>query len=175
VHPVECSPSGTDGRAGSFALKETAMTEKKKIVEVKVTTDNGEEVPIGIMNASQATKLSDDLDVIVSHHDGGSGTADREELKSLAGHDAAKHVFPSPTTDMEADRAKEAQTVVRNALDSLVASANTAGWGTHEIVVAILEAGRLLEKANAADPDPAEDPDVSDLAREQIGHGEQYD
>ncbi len=33
------------------------MTEKKKIVEVKVMTDQGEEVPMGIMNASQANKL----------------------------------------------------------------------------------------------------------------------
>lgn len=151
------------------------MTEKKKIVEVKVTTDNGEDVPIGIMNASQATKLSDDLDVVISHQDGEAGTTDREESKPLAGHEPANHVFPSPASNTEADRAKEAQAVARDALDSLVASANAAGWGTHEIVVAILEAGRLLEKANAADPDPAEDPAVSDLGRAQIGHGEQYD
>ncbi|WP_183764396.1 MULTISPECIES: hypothetical protein [unclassified Rhizobium] len=84
-------------------------------------------------------------------------------------------MFPSPASNTEADRAKEAQAVARDALDSLVASANAAGWGTHEIVLAILEAGRLLEKANAADPDPAEDPAVSDLGRAQIGHGEQYD
>ncbi|WP_145323055.1 MULTISPECIES: hypothetical protein [unclassified Rhizobium] len=84
-------------------------------------------------------------------------------------------MFPSPTANTEADRAKEARTVVRDALDSLVASANEAGWSTREIVVAILEAGRFLEKANAADPDPAEDPAISDIAREQIGHGEQYD
>ncbi|MFB2567445.1 hypothetical protein [Rhizobium sp. IMFF44] len=151
------------------------MTEKKKIVEVKVMTDKGGEVPMGIMNASQATKLSDDLDVVISHHDSAAGTVDQEELKPLAGHGAAKSVFPSPTTNMETDRAKEAQTAVRNALDSLVAAANAAGWSTHEIVVAILEAGRFLEKANAADPDPAEDPAISDVAREQIGRGEQYD
>jgi hypothetical protein len=167
--------NGTDETAESFPLKEIAMTEEKKIVEVKVMTDNGEEVPMGIMNASQATKLSDDLDVVVSHEDGEAGTAAHEELKPLAGHDAANPVFPSPTTNMEADRAKEAQTVVRDALDTLIASANEAGWSTREIVVAILDAGRFLEKANAADPDPAEDPAVSDLAREQIGHGEQYD
>ena len=47
-------------------------------------------------------------------------------------------------------------------LDDLAASANEAGWSTHEIVVAILEAGRFLEKANAADPDPAEDRAVSE-------------
>lgn len=151
------------------------MPEKKKIVEVKVMTDNGEEVPMGIMNASQATKLPNDLDVVVSHHEGEAGTADREKLKHLDGDDTAKLLFPSPTTNMEPDRAKEAQTVVRDALDSLVASANEAGWSTHEIIVALLEAGRLLEKANAADPDPAEDPAIGDVAREQIGHGERYD
>ncbi|OEC96946.1 hypothetical protein A9Z06_28315 [Rhizobium sp. YK2] len=84
-------------------------------------------------------------------------------------------MFPSPTANTEADRAKEARTIVRDALDSLLASANEAGWSTREIVVAILEAGRFLEKANATDPDPAEDPAISDIAREQIGHGEQYD
>ena len=151
------------------------MTEKKEIVKVNVMTDNGEEVPMGIMNATQATKLSDDLDVVVSHHDGEADTADREELKPVASHDAGEHVFPSPTTHMEGDRAKEAQTVVRDELDSLIASANEAGWGTHEIVAAIREAARLLVIANAADPDPAEDPVTSDLARHQIGHGEQYD
>ncbi|WP_281408630.1 hypothetical protein [Rhizobium tropici] len=41
--------------------------------------------------------------------------------------------------------------------------------------MAILEAGQLLEKANTADPDPAEGPAINDVAREQIGHGEQYD
>lgn len=147
------------------------MTEKKKIVEVKKRTDTGEAVPIGIMNASQATKLSDDLDVVVSPSDGEADTGDREALKPVIGHDAANPVFPSPTANTQADRAKEAQTVVRDALDSLVASANEAGWSTREIVAAILEAGRFLEKANAADPDPA----ISDVVREQIGHGEQYD
>ena len=151
------------------------MTEKSKIVEVKVRTDTGEAVPMGIMNASQATKLSDDLDVVVSPSDGAAGTGDREALKPAVGHDAANPVFPSPTTNTEADRAKEAQSIVRDALDSLVASANEAGWSTREIVAAILEAGRFLGKANAADPDPAEDPAVGDVVREQIGHGEQYD
>jgi len=136
--------------------------------------DNGEEVPIGIMNTSQATKLSDDLDVVVFRSDGEAGTGDCEELKPSAGHGPANRVFPSPTTNTEADRANEAQAVVRDALDSLIASANEAGWSTHEIIVAILEAGRLLEKANAADPDPAEDPAVSDVIREQVGRGEQY-
>ncbi len=151
------------------------MTQKKKIVEVKVRADNGEAVPMGIMNASQATKLSEDLDVVISHQDGGAGTAEREELRPSAGHEAAKPVFPSPTTDIEADRAKEAQTAVRNALDSLVVAANAAGWSTHEIILAIIEAGTFLKDANTADPDPAEDFAVNDVAREQIGHGEQYD
>lgn len=151
------------------------MIEKKKIVEVKVMTDGGEEVPMGIMNASQATELSDDLDVVVSHQDGQSDATDREESKLFAGHDVANCEFPSPTTNTEADRAKEVQAVVRDALDRLVASANEAGWGTNEILVAVLEAGRVLKKANVADPDPAEDPLINDVAREQIGHGEQYD
>ncbi len=151
------------------------MTEKKKIVEVKVRTDEGEAVPMGIMNASQATKLSEGLDVVVSPSDGETGAGDHEELKPVVSHGAANLVFPSPTANTEADRAKEARSVVRDALDSLVASANEAGWSTREIVVAILEAGRFLEKANAADPDPAEDSAISDIAREQIGHGEQYD
>jgi hypothetical protein len=96
-------------------------------------------------------------------------------LKPIVGHDAANRVFPSPTTDAQANRAKEAQTAVRDALDSLVASANEAGWSTPEIIVAILKAGRSPEKANAADPDPAEDAAIGDVVREQIGHGEQYD
>ncbi|KAA1176660.1 hypothetical protein FP026_27825 [Rhizobium tropici] len=84
-------------------------------------------------------------------------------------------MFPSPTTNVEAERFEEVQTIVRGVLDDIVASANEAGWSTREIISAILEAGRVLKKADAADPDPADDPVISDVVREQIGHGEQYD
>ena len=43
------------------------MTDEKKIVEVKVVTGTGEEVPIGLMNVRQAMKLPEELDVTVSH------------------------------------------------------------------------------------------------------------
>ncbi|WSG98910.1 hypothetical protein U8P76_30600 (plasmid) [Rhizobium johnstonii] len=74
-----------------------------------------------------------------------------------------------------ADRLVEAKAAARNVLEEIIASANEAGWATREIVVALIEAGNSLNDAASADPDPADDPDVSDAVHEQIGHEEQFD
>ncbi|OWV72592.1 hypothetical protein ATY76_07165 [Rhizobium sp. R339] len=84
--------------------------------------------------------------------------------------------FPSPKAEAPAQRFQEAIAAARNALEQLIAEANEAGWGTEEISVALLEAARVLNEANRKDPDPADDPAISDTpAKEQIGHGELYD
>lgn len=83
--------------------------------------------------------------------------------------------FPSPRTEDPAQRFEESMSVARDALEELVASANEAGWGTQEITVALIEAAQSLKEANRADPDPTDDPAISDALREQIGHGEQFD
>ena len=49
------------------------MTEEKKIVEVTVTNDGGEQVPVGIMNTNQALSLPQEMDVSVSHPDREAG------------------------------------------------------------------------------------------------------
>lgn len=85
--------------------------------------------------------------------------------------------FPPPKTEAPAQRFEEATAAVRDALEKLVAAANEAGWGTEEISVALLKASQFLIDANKKDPDPAEDPVISDAPgkREQIGHGELFD
>ncbi len=152
------------------------MTEKK-IVEVKVVTDDGKAVPIGIMNANQATELSDDLEVVVSRSDeaGAADSAVGQNQSPLADHNNAYRKFPRPSTDVGAQRVTEAETIARETIDGLIASANEAGWGTDEIIAAFLTATRSLQQALRADPDPADDPDGCNVADEQIGHGEQYD
>ncbi|MBB3135486.1 hypothetical protein FHS26_003231 [Rhizobium pisi] len=85
--------------------------------------------------------------------------------------------FPSPKSEAPAQRFEEATAAARNALEKLIGAANEAGWGTEEISVALLKAAQFLNDANKKDPDPAEDPDMSDAPgkREQIGHGELFD
>lgn len=84
--------------------------------------------------------------------------------------------FPAPKAEAPAQRFKEAAAAARDALGQLIAEANEAGWGTEEISVALVEAARSLHNANKKDPDPADDPAISDTpAKEQIGHGELYD
>ncbi|NKK76928.1 hypothetical protein [Rhizobium leguminosarum] len=84
--------------------------------------------------------------------------------------------FPSPKTESPAQRFEEATTAARDALERVIAAANEAGWGTEEITAALLKAAQLMIDANRRDPDPADDPSISDApAREQIGHGELYD
>lgn len=85
--------------------------------------------------------------------------------------------FPSPKTEAPAQRFKEATDAARDALEGLVAAANEAGWATEEITAALLEAAEFLRDANKKDPDPADDPAISDTSarQEQIGHGELYD
>ena len=157
------------------------MSEEKKIVEVMVKTDTGEQVPIGLMNTRQAMKLPNDIDVAVSHPDDEPGSTDRfvgrEELRLLEGRQGCFSEFPTPSTDFGQERSRQALAAVKAALKSLVVAANTAGWGTAEVVDAIVNAGRAIKEAELADPDPdpADDPNIGDAAREQIGRGEIYD
>ncbi|MBY5770965.1 hypothetical protein HFN63_12705 [Rhizobium leguminosarum] len=84
--------------------------------------------------------------------------------------------FPPPKTESPAQRFEEATTAARDALERVIAAANEAGWGTEEITAALLKAAQLMIDANRRDPDPADDPSISDApAREQIGRGELYD
>ncbi|PDV87599.1 hypothetical protein CO652_14750 [Rhizobium sp. H4] len=85
--------------------------------------------------------------------------------------------FPRPKAEAPAQRFQEASAAARDALEKLIAAANEAGWGTEEIAVAFLEAARFLNEANRKDPDPADDPIISEVPgkREQIGHGELFD
>ncbi len=83
--------------------------------------------------------------------------------------------FPSPRAQELRQRSEELKVAARDALEEVVASANEAGWGTREVLVALAEAVHFLENVNSADPDPAEDPSLGDAVREQIGHGEQFD
>ena len=85
--------------------------------------------------------------------------------------------FPRPKAEAPAQRFQEASAAARDALEKLIAAANEAGWGTEEISVAFLEAARFLNEANRKDPDPANDPIISEVPgkREQIGHGELFD
>jgi hypothetical protein len=83
----------------------------------------------------------------------------------------------SPSTEEPLPRAKEARGLAEQALNELVADANAAGWATDEVVVAIVEAAARLKEASVKDPDPAADPDVSDVPADggQLGHGETFD
>jgi len=69
-----------------------------------------------------------------------------------------ENVFGSPTTDVEAERFKQAQEQVRSALDGLLSMATAAGWGVQEIVVAISDAAAVLKKSHVADASPIEVP-----------------
>jgi hypothetical protein len=83
----------------------------------------------------------------------------------------------SPSTEEPLPRAREAAALAVQAIDELVADANAAGWATDEVVVAIVEAAGRLKEATVKDPDPAADPDVSDIPADggQLGHGETFD
>ncbi|MDL2409731.1 hypothetical protein PY650_29735 [Rhizobium calliandrae] len=83
--------------------------------------------------------------------------------------------FPSPQSHDLQRRSQELKVAARYALEEVIASANEAGWGTGEVLGAMVEAAHSLEDANSADPDPADDPPIGDAVREQIGHGEQFD
>jgi hypothetical protein len=85
--------------------------------------------------------------------------------------------FPVPTTNDPTHRYQEATDAARMALEALVADANAAGWSTDEVTVALVEAARSLKEANTRDPDPAEDPSISDIDAKQgqIGRGELFD
>lgn len=156
------------------------MTEDKKIVEVTATNDGGKQVPVGIMNTNQALSLPQEMDISVSHPDREAGADEfigRDELRRLTEPwiEPVGFRFPAPISEDSADRLVEAKAAARNVLEEIIASANEAGWATREIVVALIEAANSLNDAASADPDPADDPDVSDAVQEQIGHEEQFD
>jgi hypothetical protein len=85
--------------------------------------------------------------------------------------------FDPPHTEEPLPRAKQASDLARQALEGLLADANTAGWASDEMIAAIAEAAGQLKDANLKDPDPAEDPDISDVPVDggQLGHGERFD
>jgi hypothetical protein len=85
--------------------------------------------------------------------------------------------FNSPDSEQALARSAHASELVRQALNQIVGDANDAGWGTDEIIVAIADAADKLKTANVKDPDPAEDPAVSDIPADggQIGQGEIFD
>jgi hypothetical protein len=85
--------------------------------------------------------------------------------------------FPTPTSNDPTRRFQDATDAARVALEALIADANAAGWSTDEMTVALVEAARSLKDANTRDPDPADDPPISDVdARQgQIGRGELFD
>jgi len=72
--------------------------------------------------------------------------------------------FKPPSSEQPLARAGQANDLVREALDRLVAEANAVGWGTDEIIVAIADNASKLKEANVRDPDPAEDPAISDIS-----------
>lgn len=86
--------------------------------------------------------------------------------------------FEPPKTEEPLPRANQASSIVRQALDKLVAEATAAGWTTNEMVVAIVEATNSFKRAILKDPDPENDfADVSDIPTDggQLGHGETFD
>ncbi|NEI31498.1 hypothetical protein GR232_32310 [Rhizobium leguminosarum] len=85
--------------------------------------------------------------------------------------------FPPPKAEAPAQRFEAATAAARDALEGLIAAANEAGWGTEEITAALLKAAQFMSDATKKDPDPADDPSISDAParQEQIGHGELYD
>ncbi|MBO9102158.1 MULTISPECIES: hypothetical protein [unclassified Rhizobium] len=85
--------------------------------------------------------------------------------------------FEPPRTEEPLPRAKQASDLARKALESLLADANSAGWASDEMIAAIGQAAGLLKEVNLKDPDPAEDPDISDVLADggQLGHGERFD
>ncbi|TCR85465.1 hypothetical protein [Rhizobium sp. BK376] len=83
--------------------------------------------------------------------------------------------FPPPKTEDSRQRFEELRTTAKDALEEIIASANETGWGTQEIVAALIEAAQSLKDAATVDPDPADDPSIPEAVREQIGHGEQFD
>lgn len=85
--------------------------------------------------------------------------------------------FESPSTDEPLPRAKQATGVASRALEELLADMNASGWASDEMIAAIAEAASQLKDANLKDPDPAEDPDISDVPADggQLGHGERFD
>ncbi|MDL2403947.1 hypothetical protein [Rhizobium mayense] len=84
-------------------------------------------------------------------------------------------LFPSPQSQDLQQRFKELKVAAGYALEEVVASANKAGWGTRELLGALVEAAHSLADASSADLGPADDLPISDAVREQIGHGEQFD
>ncbi|TCL62035.1 hypothetical protein [Rhizobium sp. BK251] len=139
------------------------MAEDKKIVEVKVTSEGGDQVAVGLMNTEQALSLPEQMDVTVSHPDHAPGATDefigRDELRALTEPWVERPTirFPAPTTDDKAVRCDEAKVAANFALEEIIAAANEAGWARQEVTNALVEAAQFLKDAAIADPDPADD------------------
>jgi len=69
-----------------------------------------------------------------------------------------KSRFAGPTTDVEAERFKQAREVIRAAFDELLLQATAAGWGIQEIAVAMVDAAGDLKESHVADASPVEVP-----------------
>lgn len=159
------------------------MAEEDKIVEVTVITDEGDRVPVGIMNAKQAASLPDEMDVNVCDPNreavATSGTADPQkqqlERRHVVRADGREQFsrFPAPTKEGPAARVTEARIAAREVLDELVALANEAGWGTREIISAIIGAAQEVMDANERDPDPADDPITPDPLPKKTARGDE--
>jgi hypothetical protein len=125
------------------------MVEENKIVEVTVLTDDGGQVPIGIMNAKQALSLPEELDVSISNPDGESadGLTDRQSLRTLTEPwvEPMGIIFPSPISEEAVDRIDEAKALAGRVLSEIVTSAVEAGWPAEEIVNALIKSVRSLE------------------------------
>ncbi len=134
------------------------MANDKRIVEVKVTNDGGEQVPVGIMNTVQALSLPQELDVTVSHPDHDPGTTaefiGRDELRTLMEPwiERPSTQFSAPTTDDVNLRLDEARAAASFVLEEIIALASEVGWGTREVTAALVEAAQSLQDANQADP-----------------------
>src|SRR5882762_6001692 len=129
--PFEGTTSGNRRTSRAFAnRRRPSMTKQKKIVEVTVTNDGGEQVPVGIMNANQALSLPEEMDVSVSHPDRKAGATDeligRDELRTLTEPwiEPVGIRFPAPISEDTADRFEEAKAAARNVLDEVIATAN---------------------------------------------------
>jgi hypothetical protein len=91
----------------------------------------------------------------------------------VKGDDMTK--IPPLTTTTSMDRAREAMTAMEAIIRELVADANAAGWGSKEVLNAIVETANKQRLAYEEDPDPSDGPAVDAVKDLQVGHGEVYD
>ncbi|MGO4440929.1 hypothetical protein [Rhizobium sp. RAF56] len=143
----------------------------REAMKAVASNDDGEKVPIGIMNAKQPLSLPEDMDVSVSHPDHDLGPTDefigRDELRTLTEPwiEPVRIIFPHPSVNTLLSVWMRR----RPRLEEIMASAIEAGWATREVAIALIAAANSLNHANGADPDPADDPNLID-ARKVSSH-----